>query len=749
MRAPRIPRSPLATVSLLVLLLLIHADGRGQSSRVTSYQGRLVDATGAPIDTTVDITFRIYDSDNGGAPAWTQTHPAVVVQDGVFNVMLSFVSNAQSIFTGSSRWMTVQVGDGAESDPRIQLGQAPYAYHAEVADTADYALASATSGGSGWTDDGTVVRLTTENDSIGIGTSSPTEKLEISGNCRVSGSIIVGNNTVVYGYDASAIGADCTNRGDSSLLGGYGSIINETATHAVVFGGYFNQTGGRYATISGGMNNQSNHSEGTTIGGGQFNVASGDYATIAGGGFNGARGAYSFVGGGDHDSATADYATIGGGYWNRATGAYSVIAGGDSNLVDQMYCFIGGGTKNEATSHYATVAGGVYNVAGGHNATVSGGWDNEAGLDHSTVGGGQGNRANGRHTTIAGGQENYSNGPWGGVAAGWSNRAGNLTSDTANFIGGGYDNDIYACEFATIAGGYGNRALEDYSFVGGGRQNAAHTRYGTVAGGSSNEVQGESATVGGGYYNDADGVGATVPGGAYNDAAGDYSFAAGRYAEAQHDGCFVWADDGITPFTSTGPGQFLIEAAGGVGINNATPLGALDIAQNADEVCLHFSNGTRDITWEEGHTLQLGEWNGTYWTERMRIASNGNVGINETNPLYKLDVDGDIQCTHVYETSDVRLKRSIGHIDHALDKVENIRGVSFEWTDEVDSDDGRQLGVIAQEVETVLPELVSTDSEGYKSVDYGKLTAVLIEAVKELRSENRDLRSRLEALEAK
>ena len=61
--------------------------------------------------------------------------------------------------------------------------------------------------------------------------------------------------------------------------------------------------------------------------------------------------------------------------------------------------------------------------------------------------------------------------------------------------------------------------------------------------------------------------------------------------------------------------------------------------------------------------------------------------------------------------------------------------------------DTRQIGLIAQDVEKVLPELVHTDSDGYKSLSYDKLTAVLVEAVKELKAQNEKLQARVEALE--
>ena len=122
--------------------------------------------------------------------------------------------------------------------------------------------------------------------------------------------------------------------------------------------------------------------------------------------------------------------------------------------------------------------------------------------------------------------------------------------------------------------------------------------------------------------------------------------------------------------------------------------------------------------------------------------NGGNVGIGKTNPSYTLDVNGTIRGSNV-SPSDVRLKKDIRPIDHPLDKITQLRGVSFDWKDEQKGTD-RKIGVIAQEVEKQFPELVSTDSEGYKSVAYDKLTAVLIEAIKTQQAQIAELRARIE-----
>ena len=87
-----------------------------------------------------------------------------------------------------------------------------------------------------------------------------------------------------------------------------------------------------------------------------------------------------------------------------------------------------------------------------------------------------------------------------------------------------------------------------------------------------------------------------------------------------------------------------------------------------------------------------------------------------------------VTSTDFNTTSDERLKKNIKPLSGALEKVSKLSGVEFDWI----NTDKKSIGVIAQQVEEVVPELVHTNSKGYKSVSYGNLAALLIEAIKEL-----------------
>lgn len=92
-------------------------------------------------------------------------------------------------------------------------------------------------------------------------------------------------------------------------------------------------------------------------------------------------------------------------------------------------------------------------------------------------------------------------------------------------------------------------------------------------------------------------------------------------------------------------------------------------------------------------------------------------------------------------TSDKKLKKDI-QTTSGLQTINQLRGVNFTWK----KDNQKDLGVIAQEIEKVLPELVSTDSEGVKAVQYTSLIAPLIEAVKELSQQNDEQKAQIELL---
>ncbi len=107
----------------------------------------------------------------------------------------------------------------------------------------------------------------------------------------------------------------------------------------------------------------------------------------------------------------------------------------------------------------------------------------------------------------------------------------------------------------------------------------------------------------------------------------------------------------------------------------------------------------------------------------------GNISNSATDG--RIDASNDVVA---FSTSDIRLKDNIKNINKALDKVNSIQGIEFDWIEkeEVHGNSGHDVGVIAQEIEKVLPDVVTTRDNGYKAVKYEKIVPLLIEAIKDL-----------------
>jgi len=140
------------------------------------------------------------------------------------------------------------------------------------------------------------------------------------------------------------------------------------------------------------------------------------------------------------------------------------------------------------------------------------------------------------------------------------------------------------------------------------------------------------------------------------------------------------------------------------------------------------ANGTSNTaTSEDNFTFDAG-------TNRAKI--NGHLVVGNITPISsttgRIEASDDIVA---FSTSDGRLKENIRELDGALDKVRAIRGVSFDWRKDMEHIHGYRdgdVGVIAQELQQVLPEAIRQNESGYLSVRYEKIIPLLVEVVKEL-----------------
>lgn len=411
------------------------------------------------------------------------------------------------------------------------------------------------------------------------------------------------HNSVGGGTEGAFIG------GGGGAIAAYANTISVGAHQAVIGGGFNNDVQDTQGTVAGGRDNtvtgahgfigggQSNTAgQAATVGGGFLNIAPGLYATIPGGRFNYATGEAGFAAG---SSARADH--NGSFVWADSDGLDDpgIPSTFSSTARDQFLIRAGGGVgigldnPQAALDVAGTVRATAFSGSGGDlmfattdTSAVEFKVNNSRGLRieypdgfgntvPNLIGGYSGNSVatESEGTVIAG-----------GGLAGFENKIlpplsppspPALRSDYAT-ISGGFGNEASG-QSIVIGGGARNIATANLTTIGGGQQNQALQGGDTVAGGDRNIANGGVASVGGGGFNEATGSHATVPGGDSNTASGDYSFAAGRYARAEHKGSFVWSDSGdpLNSLASTGPDQFLIKASGGVGIGTNAPDGAL------------------------------------------------------------------------------------------------------------------------------------------------------------------------------
>lgn len=138
-----------------------------------------------------------------------------------------------------------------------------------------------------------------------------------------------------------------------------------------------------------------------------------------------------------------------------------------------------------------------------------------------------------------------------------------------------------------------------------------------------------------------------------------------------------------------------------------------------------------------------------------RAASGGYAGLFEDGAVKVENLEGDANH-QVYATaageltnysSDIRKKTNLVQLSGALARVVQLKGYSFDWKEKPQAK--KTLGLVAQEVEPLFPEAVYTDNQGYLGINYDQLSAVFVEAIKELKAENDALKAEIETLKAK
>jgi hypothetical protein len=545
--------------------------------KLLNYQGYLTDTLGIPLDDTLDMTFKIFESVSINE-LWTETQNNIPVERGVFSVLLGDVTPIpDTVFTqGTDRWLELTV-EGQTLSPRTRIASVAYAYTATYADTAQYVVNVAadddwvrgtpdsvlfTSSYLGIARKGTDNMLygTQAHTHVNLGAQACTTGASAYSDMysTISGGIgnrTIGRSSTVCGGESNAardsFGVVCGGRSNSISLG----VLN------IIGGGDANTI---YATLGGivsGSNNQAGNGQTDTcavIVGGRDNMVYSKYSHICNGFADTCAGYFSFVGngvnnragdelrdtaatvvGGYNGSALHKYCFVGGGIANSARRDYATVVGGHADSVFSAYGAVLGGLRNKAgdqtADSAAVVVGGKHNTVRGKFAFIGGGYDHNADSAYTTIAGGYSNNAGGRYSTVAGGRQNTTHGYYSTIGGGGYNNTsaqyatiagGHDNAATYDYttVGGGRDNQATYSD-ATVAGGEYNLALDSHTFIGGGYGNTASSSHATVAGGAQNRAANTYASVGGGWYNRAAGWCGTVAGGYADTVLGNYGFA--------------------------------------------------------------------------------------------------------------------------------------------------------------------------------------------------------------------------------
>jgi hypothetical protein len=353
--------------------------------------------------------------------------------------------------------------------------------------------------------------------------------------------------------------------------------------------------------------------------------------------------------------------------------------------------------------------------------------------------------------TLGGASGNViSNGVMGGTIAGGgaetnhlfgSEAAPNTVLDNFGTVGGGLNNtagyadtDFDNARAATVAGGEGNTASSAWATVGGGAVNTARNDF---------------ATVGGGSVNTASGEGATVPGGFGNLASGAGSFAAGKGAQALHDGTFVWADRDPSgnPYSSTGINQFCVRARGGIQVDPQTSM--------------YFGSQTRQMLNLWGTQYGIGVQSSTVYfrTDNASGLENGfawykggihnNAAQNAGGGTTMMTLNGSgltVNGTFV-SASDRNAKQDFAEVNSraVLEKVAQLPIQTWAYKNDPNT---KHLGPVAQDFYAAFA--VGPDDKHIATVDEGGVALAAIQGlnqkVEKQRAENAELKQELAEL---
>jgi endosialidase-like protein len=637
---------------------------------------------------------------------------------------------------------------------------------------------------------------------LGIGTPSPQSPLDVAGHINTSTQYNIGGNRVLTVTATSntfaGIGAGTNSTGDTNSFFGLnaGGGLNNSGNANSFFGeraGAANTTGfgnaffGNTAGISNttGRTNaffgvQTGQSNTTGVDNSFFGVQAGFSNTIGNNNTFFGRGA----GSGNTQGAGNVFLGLNAGAANT-TGNSNSFFGTDTNAGSDNLSFATAIGSNAVVSTSNTIqlgrangadlvnisgslnTNGQYNIGGNRVLSVSGTNNIFAGVGAGPVNSGSSNAFFGRSAGLinsSGGSNSFF-----GASAGSSNTTGSNNTFIGNGAGGantgsensflGWDSGLNNTQggsnlFLGASSGLSNIGESNNTFVGAASNGGAGITNATAIGSNAQVTQSNSLvlgsinTVNGATANTNVGIGRTAPDAPLSVAGPSTQIHFGTNLQNDGGGYLVSTSESVSILSG---GARLLSGSIWIAKN-----GSASLVQNAAGSVQFFTNS--GLTINSSFTP----------SERMRIDNNGDVGIGIVNPQDKLQVAGDIRvgtgtngCVKDADatlltgtcSSDARFKRDITPFPKLLERLVQLQPVDFYWRTaeypEKSFGSSRSFGLVAQEVEQVLPELVTEDEKGFKAVRYHKLPLLMLQGLKELKAENDFLKHRLEEQESR
>ncbi len=669
------------TVLFLGMVVIVAAGlALAGAPNVINYQGRVTTPAGTAIPNgNYLVRFVIYNAPSGGTVLWDNDFRTVTINNGLLNYALGdSVQLPNTLFAGdTTRYLGIRVGADPELTPRVKLVSVPYARQSLRADTAQVAL-SVSGGGGGWTDGGPAVHLTTLSDKVAIGTNGANNKLDVTMTEATNGAGYFHIDNASNPTPALYGSTDGTGHG----IWGDASNPNAAGIYGTSSSGY----GVQGTSASGyGVYGQSSSKAGV-LGSGNWGVL-GEHPTSHNYGYLGSTD-YGVYG---KDTSSSCFGALG------AEAAGAVGVGQEANEVGiygEGYYGVGiRASSADSTAIHASSAFGLGVYGTGRRGVF------------------------GKGSTYGMRGEHYSAGNY--ATLGEESRAIYASAIGMSDDGLVIDNDSAGIHLFAATRDYGLSVRADTGDMGPSLCSGALASHGWGVVGS-----GDSSGVFGGIVR--------------------------INRSSTHPGGLV-----LHTNTHNDPGRC------GIFFSN-NQLGTFEGDDTEDQVFGFYSGFTGSRKYDA--RLAVYGSNTSGWGNCIQLYHDGtdgfvatdvgdvsimpalNVGVGTSTPGYKLDVAGSCHATSFPTSSDERLKENVQPIEDALAKIAQISGVSFDWNGTYAalgrSSGHREIGVIAQDVEKVLPELVTTwGDEDYRAVDYGRLTAVLVEATKQLAAENTELKA--------